>query len=361
VTSGAHAPLAATDPFLVVALIAAYNEADVIGSVVRDLVEQGVSVYLVDHHSTDGTLAAVEPYLGRGLLGVERFPPDGSAANAFTWERLLRRKEALAQELDAAWFLHTDADEFRESPWADLTLREAIRRVDAAGYNAIDSARFDFWPVGETARPGDDVRSVFRWYEAPPPSDLLQIRCWKKGDGPVDLASSGGHEARFEHRKVFPIRFIVRHYPIRSQSHGERKVFVERRARLLPEERARGWHVQYDGVHEGDSFVRDRRTLTAWDPDAVRLALVLGHRGVEELEEAVRTARSETAALARALEVARAELGLTRAELGRAQADLTGARAAQAGLSRRVEDLLASRSWRWTAPLRAAWRAVGGR
>jgi glycosyltransferase involved in cell wall biosynthesis len=330
-------------PVPVVAIIAAYNEADILGQVVGDFIRQGVGVYVIDHGSTDGTAAAVEPYLGRGVLGVERFGDDRREtdrdAGRFPWASILRRKEALAQELPAAWFIHTDADEFRESPWAGVTLAEAVRRVDAAGYNAIDSSRFDFWPVHDGLKPGDDVRASLRFYEPAPPRDRLQIRCWKQVGGRVDLASSGGHDVRFPGRNVFPLRFIVRHYPIRSQAHGERKVFRERRPRFLADERARGWHVQYDALREGVSFLRDPATLTEWDPDAVRLALVLGHRGVEALEAEI----AQRARLAGDLERRVAELDRLRH-----------------GLEGQLDGLYRSRSWRWTAPLRAAFRVITG-
>src|SRR5919197_1275002 len=105
-------------PFSVVAIIAAYNEADVVGYVVRDLIDQGVLVYFLDDGSTDGTVAAVEEYLGRGVLAIERLADTfGCDRTSFEWERILRRKAELAKELDADWVIHHDADEFRESPW----------------------------------------------------------------------------------------------------------------------------------------------------------------------------------------------------------------------------------------------------
>ena len=74
--------------FSVVAIIATYNEADIIGQVVGDLIEQDVHVYLLDDGSTDGTVAAVEPYRGRGLLGVEPVARDGGPSAGFEWERI---------------------------------------------------------------------------------------------------------------------------------------------------------------------------------------------------------------------------------------------------------------------------------
>jgi hypothetical protein len=274
----------------VVAIIAAFNEADVIAHVVGDLIEQGAQVYFLDDGSTDNTIAAVEPFVGRGVLAIERLrPPAVSEAGAsprvepFNWERILRRKAQLARELDADWFIHHDADEFRESPWPHLTLADAIARVDALGYNAIDFASLNFWPVRERLEPGADVREAFPYYSEHEPYDRLQIRCWKKADD-VDLASTGGHEARFRGRKVFPLRFILRHYPVRGQAHGERKIFEERRGRFRDEERARGWHVQYDDVVQGARFVREPEALQPYDRDLVSVGLALRHRGVEELE-----------------------------------------------------------------------------
>src|SRR5262249_21984932 len=37
-------------------------------------------------------------------------------------------------------------------------------------------------------------------------------------------------------------------------------------ARFVDEERARGWHVHYDQILEGESFIQDPRTLISFDP-----------------------------------------------------------------------------------------------
>jgi hypothetical protein len=140
------------------------------------------------------------------------------------------------------------------------------------------------------------VRKTFQFYELGQEWDRVQIRCWKKVNGSVDLVSLGGHDACSPGRRVFPIRFPLRHYPIRSQAHGARKVFVERRPRFVPDERARGWHVQYDAFPEGASFLRDAATLTPWDPTAIRLELALRHRGIEAAEEALAGVRRALAA-----------------------------------------------------------------
>jgi predicted nucleic acid-binding Zn-ribbon protein len=309
--------------FSVIALISAYNEADIIEHVVTDLINQGVKVYFMDDGSTDGTLAVVERHLGNGVIGFERLgqPDRDSAPATFNWDRILLRKTELANELEASWFIHHDADEFRESPWPHLSLRDAIRHVDALGFNAIDFSGLDFWPVHDRFRAGDDVRDTLTGYTELAPYDRVQVRCWKKTSA-VDLASSGGHEARFPGRRIFPLRFILRHYPIRGQTHGERKVFQERRNRFRDEERARGWHVQYDQLQEGASFLRDPSTLTAYDAEGVRLSLTLHPRYPEELEQALGAARSEATTAQCALAAARAEVAAMHREIEAASAHI---------------------------------------
>lgn len=399
-------------PFSVVAIIAAFNEADIIAQVVGDLIRQGIEVYVLDHGSTDGTAAALEAYVGHGVLAIERFPSTNglhSSEHRFELAEIIRRKETVAREINADWLINHDADEFRESPWSNLSLRDAIRVVDALGYDAIDFELLNFWPTHDDFRPGDDVRQSFRFFERGRPWDKVQVRAWKNGEASVDLVSSAGHDAQFPNRRVFPIRFLLRHYPIRSQAHGERKVWRERVARFSEAERDRGWHVQYDEIREGHCFIRDARTLTPYDPDVVRFELWARHRGVEELEETVDDLRRATVDLRAQLDAhvadierrtseaehlrdeivartterehLRAELSARTAEReqlvvereqlhsriaalaaesGKASAEVSRQGRAIEELARRLDALYASRSWRWMAPLRAAYRMFGG-
>jgi len=285
--------------FRVVAIVSAFNEADVISPVIGHLVENGVEVYLIDNRSTDDTVARARPWLEKGLLAVEEFPkepPPGNGPPPFDWEGILKRKEELAKELKADWFIHHDADEFREAPWPGMSLKEAIRWVDRLGFNCIDFRVLNFPPLKDGFRPGTDPGRYFTHWEEPVVYDTLQRKCWKARKGGVSLAKSGGHEAEFPGRRIFPIRFLMRHYPIRSQEHGRKKVFEERKGRFVEKERAKGWHVQYDSIaDESHPFVRDPAELEPYDADRIRLDLLLesGARG----SEATRKELEVTAAL----------------------------------------------------------------
>jgi glycosyltransferase involved in cell wall biosynthesis/tetratricopeptide (TPR) repeat protein len=271
-------PLEKGNSFRVVAILSAHNEGDIIDPVIGYLVGQGVGVYLIDHVSTDDTVEKASKWLGRGLLHIEKFPGDAGFPEEnrreYIWSHILRRKEQLAASLEADWFIHHDADEFRESPWEGLSLSEAIRYVDRLGCNAIDFELFNFRPTDDRFVPGTDVRDALRYYERAESFNTRQIKAWKKTAAPVRIVESGGHDIAFEGRKVFPVKFILRHYPVRSQQHGERKVFRERKGRFNAAERSAGWHVQYDGIEKGQSFLADPAVLRLYDPQATRLELL---------------------------------------------------------------------------------------
>ncbi len=346
------------------------------------------------------------------LIGVESLPPafGDQGQPLYAWSKVLERKAALAASLDAEWFIHQDADELRESPWPHLSLVEAVALVDRLGFNAIDFEVFNFVPPEGDDLAGKDVMSAARFYQPAAAFDKVQIRCWKKAATQVDLASSGGHEARFPGRRVFPVRFPMRHYPVRSEAHARRKVFLERKPRFDPEEVARGWHVQYDAFVEGRPALPDQASARLFDREAIAVELQVMNRLVEaagqtlgpgrgSLGEAV-TGLEETlgalsglAARARELEDELARQRAQNVELREANGrllverdDLRSRLAASTAyvesllaliaaanlererlvrdaddLVRRLDDTHASKSWRLTAPLRAAWRLLGGR
>jgi hypothetical protein len=263
--------------FRPLAIMPAFNEADVIYHAIGALVAGGVDVYLIDHESTDGTVAAATPWLGRGLVRIERFPDDARYSErnhgAMVWREILGRVQQVSGEIPADWYVFVNADEFREAPWPGMTLSEALREVDELGYSAVNFELFNFRPIDDGYVPGADPRGHLRHFEAPGRHDLLQVKAWKRQPQVVDLVEHGGHDVLFEDKRVFPIPFLLRHYPIRSSEHGIRKVLAERMPRFAEEERAGGWHVQYDHYAEGSSYLHDPDELSEWDGDRIRLEL----------------------------------------------------------------------------------------
>ena len=253
--------------FRIVAFMTAYNEGDIIFNTISRLINEGVEVYLIDNWSTDNTLDLVEPLLGKGLIGIERFPSEGETGS-YDWHRLLKRVEALSATITANWFIHHDADEVRESPWPEWKLRDSVRFVDYLGFNAIDHTVIDFRPIDNSFAPHTDFWNHFKHFEfGRRTGHFQQIKAWKNLGLEITLADTGGHNVDFAGRKVFPYKFLLRHYPVRSQRHGERKILVERKARYNHTERTQlGWHGHYDTIQDDYNFLRTPQSLIHFDP-----------------------------------------------------------------------------------------------
>lgn len=253
--------------FKIVALLACYNEEDIIFHSLQHLMRQQIYVYVIDNWSTDSTYEIVQSFTGQKyFLGCERYPAHGPAQH-FCLQNLLRRKEELAGRIKADWLINADTDEIREAPWPGMDLRRGIYRVDQLGYNAINHTELTFWPVDNSFLPGADFEKHFRYCEftREHPQDLFHVKAWKNTGQPPELAASAGHEAVFPGRRVYPYNFLLKHYPVRSQAHGEKKIFRERKPRYSPAERSTNWHVHYDGFRPGSSFLRRPEELIYFD------------------------------------------------------------------------------------------------
>ncbi|MCS0673866.1 glycosyltransferase family 2 protein [Cytobacillus firmus] len=245
----------------VVALMAVYNEEDVISYSIKKLIEQGVYVYVIDNWSTDTTYEILKEFkYNPYFIGYERYPANKEKhANNFEFTKILERKTDLATQIDADWFIHCDADEIRESPWERLKLVEAIQYVDHMGYNAIDHTVINFQPIDNKFK-GGNFEKHFKYFEFGHYSAGC-VKTWKNTKEKVNLSDHGGHQANFKGRKVAPYNFLIKHYPLRSQQHAEKKVFEERKPRYMKELKERGWHVQYNTYNAGDSFLRSQDEL----------------------------------------------------------------------------------------------------
>jgi hypothetical protein len=318
------------------ALVAAYNEADIIDAFLTHCAEQGIPVYLMDNRSTDATLERALAHEGGALVGWEDFP--GRHPGRYELEHVLRRKEALVRELDADWFLQLDVDELVEPLERGRRFADLLDDVDAAGCDAIRFRVLEFLPEPGFRFPdGGDPRALLtRWRPPGHASYDLRTTAFRPVGRAVDLTTSGGHEAAFPGRRVYPPRQLLRHYPLRDAEHAARKVFRERQPRWGRERRRNQWHVHYDHLRTSADIDRALAAAAAssrpFDDDARRLLAELN------LEELAR----ESLAL-------RDELALAEAEKPGRVGELPALAAAAA-------------EWRRTSPLagrleRSFWRA----
>ena len=224
--------------------MAIHNEVDIIREGITKLINQGIDVYLIDNNSTDGSIDAVSDLVGNGIIDIEvvKFFEDGR--EVYDWTSILRRKEALSKMLNYNWYMHVDADEIRYSPWKGVSLHEGLERVNFEGYNLVDFKLFNF----RLTKDGffeEDFEHSMPLYSSAEEFNTVQVKAWKKTDS-IQLAKHGGHLAELNGANIYPLRFILKHYPIRSAIQGQKKVFLERKLRFSNLEKSKGWHVQYD-------------------------------------------------------------------------------------------------------------------
>lgn len=126
--------------------------------------------------------------------------------------------------------------------------KDGIERVDELGYNAIDHTVIDFRPVQDGFDINQNPEKFFKYFEfGRRPGHFSQGKVWKNILSiDYDLSSSGGHTIRFEGVKIFPYKFLLKHYPLRSLEHMQRKIFKDRLPRYELGKRERGWHTHYD-------------------------------------------------------------------------------------------------------------------
>jgi len=138
--------------------------------------------------------------------------------------------------------------------------------ADRCGFNCIDHIVLNFHPTDDRFDPTTDVEEQLRYFSfSDHEGHFHQRKAWKHLGHRVDLASTAGHDIRYPGRLVYPFKFLMKHYPIRSQAHGERKVFQDRAKRWSAEERSLGWHKQYDELERSRSFLHDPSTLRYFD------------------------------------------------------------------------------------------------
>ena len=257
ITNSPGRPLAMKAPvdFRVVAFMAAYNEEDIIVQSIKKWTDQGVNVHVLENWSTDATYELAKQLEKELPVTVERFPLDGPS-QFFDWAAMLERIETLCRETEADWFVRRGADEILCSPWPGLSYKDGLYLVDRAGFNCVDHTIVEFYPIDDGFEAGMDHEAYFKYFDFKHLSHPFQRKAWKNFQQPISTIPSAGHDVVFEGRRVYPFKFLLKHYSFRSQKHGEKKVFRERKARWNPLERARGWHIHYDAIDAGHQFVR---------------------------------------------------------------------------------------------------------
>lgn len=252
----------------VIALLATYNERRFVAPCIEHLRRHGVEVYLIDNCSTDDTVGIAERYLDRGVIGIETLPRHGVS----DLRARNRRKEQLARELQADWFIHLDADEIRLPPAGGSTLLESLEAVDRQGYNAVNFLELTFVPTRED--PDHDhagFHRTMRTYYPFLPKFPHRLNAWKAA---AEVELGDGHRVKFPGLRMYPQSFRMKHYLFLSVDHAVEKYVRQRYDQAAVDS---GWHGWRASIDAGEirlpslADVRVSRTDDDLDPSAPRV------------------------------------------------------------------------------------------
>lgn len=218
------------------------DEIDIIEQTVKKWLAGGVNVHVLDDWSTDGTWEALGAF--KDGVALERWP--AMPGEKWDFAGQLRRIEAIALNHPDWWIIPTGSDDLLCSPWPGVRLVDALWRVRAEGYNFIDTAVFNFVPTVDGFCRGMDPETFFTHGVAHYGHPVHRIFIQPRGVS-IDIATTAAHRVTIPSMRVYPTPFIYKHWPLRSQQQGERKI-CERRARYNPEEIKRGWHTHYGHI-----------------------------------------------------------------------------------------------------------------
>ncbi len=219
----------------VTAIVAVRNEDAYLANCLRHLAAEGVAFAILDNDSTDATPSIYRsPEFASGLVDVVRLPFDGS----FRLSDILRTITELIERLETDWVVRVDADEIMHSYRAGETLADALRRLGAEGWNAIDFDEFVFLPIEHdyvTDAAGQQPLELYYFFQ---PHTPRLMRAWRRSYG-FTMVEHAGHRLSGPNLRLAPERLALRHYMFRSRSHA----FEKYTTRRFPEdELAAGWH-----------------------------------------------------------------------------------------------------------------------
>ncbi len=262
--------------FRILALVATFNDADIIESVLKDLISNGIDVFIIDNDSNDDTLKILSNYLNKGLVGVEsiKFSKETTEKTDYNPELILSKVKKITREFDYDWFIYVDADEFLESPWIEFPLKESIFLVDSFNFNAINFKIYNFLPYTEEIELENNNREIQNYYypEAKN-SDLLQIKAWKNNKVEVNFHFDDRFEVLFEGRKTFPIPFIIRHYPFWFQIHTKKKISQDQSSKIIEQVKSKHKNFQNEIYSNNENYLWKKDDLLPWEALNIRYKL----------------------------------------------------------------------------------------
>jgi glycosyltransferase involved in cell wall biosynthesis len=210
-----------------------YNDGDLLEESIRYLLDQNHDVMVWDHGSTDETPDIIRR-LQPELLETRHIPREFDFYQLYpAMSRHLM--ENYSSRYD--WISWPDQDEFLEGPTRAKSYEESLREAFDSPYSWIQFHNFNFWTTSADDPQARSTTDRVRHY-ALFPDCAPRIRAWR---------SSATNIREFNHNpplgEPWPVRFNLRHYPMRSHQQMLTRVLRDR-AGL----RREGYNYHYENM-----------------------------------------------------------------------------------------------------------------
>lgn len=219
----------------IVAFLVVRNEEVYIEKTIEYLIQNNISIVIVDNDSTDNTVGICKKYYPEHVIKIYNLPFDGT----FNLQLHIQEVKKLASIIEADWFISHSADEKMSSDIEGESLYDAIVRVDELGFDVVNLDEFVF--VYENNQV-DYTKTIFhntmRHYYFFEPSKYRLMRILKKTISP-DGALAGVHNLENNNINLYEHNFILQHYPLLSYQHAKQKYLT----RIYSKDDVKlGWH-----------------------------------------------------------------------------------------------------------------------
>lgn len=195
-----------------------YNDADILEDTIAHMLKNKHDLIVWDHGSDDGTKEVLDKY---DSLFVERkFIP-----RSFDFYKLYG---AMSENLinnyikDYDWISWPDQDEILEGPTRKKSYFRYIKDVYKSKYNWIRFNNINYWFTDKDSKTESSPVERIKYYSIFPEC-APRIRSWR---------ASVTNIREFNHNilegEQYPENFNLRHYPIRSKEHLERRINKDR-------------------------------------------------------------------------------------------------------------------------------------